>query len=673
MNVYCRILLLVSLAGLLIAFPKGDTDAAITDVSSVTIPGRQDTLDEGTHDSRKMLLFNVQTDSPTTITELSIWLEGVNLKSLGSTSPDGYQRSVNKVALYQSDSNATQFGLAFNGAEITNEHYVNPQDNEIHIFSQITWGVSSSLFLNLIAGNNYFLVVYEFDKPNSQAAGATESIAGERYWTRLDYFKTVGGTTTVANIGAGPQLYISGDVVGTTFEMETTKYDDRTVTGIPVDPVVIMPIRVTTSGTTATWTDFLIRGEGSGDDTRVSSIQIYEDTTGDGVYSPASAGPPSDTLVDTVNIPFFTDNGQVYHIFNTPVTIQPDSTKLFFFTYAFDPTAPDPTDNEFALSVVNFGGTFKILEPYDLSTLVTPTVTLLPLPPGIDVAIGDNNPPTQFINSTPTLTQRFDLMQVKLTAHGMDAEVTDMTFVYNFQSTAVPETMYSLELWLDANNAWSGFQDSSDVLLGTLNRDQIINSINDRYEFHFTEALKINMGSFANILLVGIFTDQATAAYGYTVYGDGVEGNFDFVRFFPAPAPLPSNYIIFQTTPPTSPTPTPTPPPVVTPQAPPVGDGGASSGSSAGSDTGLGEPGAIYGEGGGGCFVATASFGTMSTAEVAMLCALRDGYLSSADALNFTSCTTPWAQALQTGFVRRARPVRLSESISLRLRALQGE
>ena len=129
---------------------------------------------------------------------------------------------------------------------------------------------------------------------------------------------------------------------------------------------------------------------------------------------------------------------------------------------------------------------------------------------------------------------------------------------------------------------------------------------------------------------LAIFNDQANAAYSFTLYEDGLEGNFDYIRFYPTAAPLFSNWLIFYTTPPTSPTPTPTPTPTVTVALPPVVDGGNYNGSSEGTDIGVGAPGSLIdGEGGGGCFVATASFGSMATEAVEVLCAFRDTTLST--------------------------------------------
>ena len=625
----------VVVAGLLAAsllLPSRAAVAAVTSVSQVTMTGWTSTLDEGSGGTRRMLLVDIEADSATTLSEVSIWLEGTNLQSRGASEPDGYERGVKSVGFYRSDADGGIGSLAFNGALVFNDYYsaTNSADNKIYAFSNIRWGTDVQIFLNLDAGHNYFVVVYDFDAPNNQPEGATRTIAGERYNVRLDYVKTVDGATTVANI-MGPYLLIAGEVVGTTFEIDTSVYYTRDQLGIPVDPVVIAALKVTTAGTAATWNDLLIRAQGSGDDTRVARILIYEDTTGDNAFTPPSAGPPNDTLVATISSPFLADDGQAYHIFDTPITIAADTTKVFFFCYDFDPNAPDPTNNGFGFSVVNFGGDFKIVTPYDFTTLVTPTVHLLPLPPGVDVALGAQTPPTYAVNSTPLLTDRYPVMQVKITAHGINAAVSDMIFQWTTTSTARPETIYSLELWLDANNSGLGLVDATDMLLATLTHDEILASPNF-FHFRLEQALQIRDRSFANVLLVAIFTDQAKNAYGFALFGDGIRGNFDFVRFYPSPAPLYSGWLVFNTSPPVSPTPTPTPTPTATTPLPPVGDGGTGGVNSSGNDTGIGVPGSIYDGSGGGCFVATAAFGAMGRAEVEALCEMRDSSLASVQA-----------------------------------------
>jgi hypothetical protein len=623
---YCVVSLSVILA-------SGTALADVTSVTPATIPNRVATLAEGDSGTRSMLLFNVVCDAPTTISEISIFLEGANLDAQGPSIPDGYERGVRAVSLFNADSNGVTAGLAFTGAQVFNENYVNQPSNPIKQFNGIVWGQGTQIYLNLLPGNNYFLVVYDFSAPNSQPTGVTRNYAGERYWVRLESLKQINGTTSVTNL-MGPQIYITGTVVGTTFESLYTVYNDRTQTGLSVDPTVILAVKVTTTNTAATWNDFLLRSSGSGDDTRVATLEVYEDTTGEGLYSPTSLGPPEDALVTKVDIPFITNNGQVYHIFPTPIAIPAYTSKIFFFCYTFDPTAPHATNNGFKLSVVNFGGNFKILEPYIITELESSTLTLLPLPPGIDIAVGSVDPPITYVYNTPTLTERFPLMQVKLTAHGMDAQLTDVTFAYTVTSTGQATTLYALELWLDANNSGSGWVDASDILLSTITRDAILANP-AFFHFYLTQALRINDRSFANVLLVGIFTDKATAAYGFTLFGDGFDGNFDYVRFYPVIAPLYSNWLIFVTTPPVDPTPTPTPTVTVTNPLPPVNDGGTGSGGSAGNDTGVGIPGSIVdGTGGSGCFVATAAFGSANSTIVEALCAFRDSSLASGNALS---------------------------------------
>ena len=594
--------------------------AAVTSISSVTIPDHLATIDEGASGARKMLLVNISADSATTLSEVSIWLEGANLQSLGLSQPDGYERSINNVSFHFSNAQADVLALAFTGAQKFNDYYNNPDDNPIASYSNIVW--SEGTYLNLQSGNNYFIIMYSFDSPTNQPPASTTTIAGERYNVRLDYVKVLNGSTIIANI-MGPYISVSGDIVGTTFEIESSVYYSREQLGIPIDPVVIAAVKVTTTGTDAVWNDFLIRSEGSGDDTRVARIMIYEDTTGDGAFTPPSAGPPNDTLIDTIDLPFLSNNGQAYHLFTNVINIAQDTSKTFFFCYDFDPNAPDAVNNGFRFSFVNFGGTFRIITPYDFTTLVSPTVSLLPLPPGVDVAVGTQDPGTYSVNATPLLTERFPLFQLKLASHGMDSALSSITFQFTTTSTAVPTSIYALELYLDSNNTNLGTIDDSDILLATITHEQILASPNF-FHFQLGHSLLINENTFANILLGGIFTDQAQNAYGFALFGDGLAGNFDYVRFYPATAPLYSGWTVFNTTPPVSPTPTPTPTPTATTVAPGAGDGGAGNSSGSGNDTGVGIPGSIADDPGGGCFIATAAFGTMMAKDVVHLCSIRD-------------------------------------------------
>ncbi|MFA4986818.1 MAG: CFI-box-CTERM domain-containing protein [Candidatus Brocadiia bacterium] len=629
-NILRALLLLAAVVGALSLLPRGAA-AGITSISALDIPNRLDTLAEGTGGLRRMILFDIQSDSAVTVSELAVWLEGTNLKSLGNAAVDGYQRSLKSFDIRFSDPVATVGNLAFNGAILLNEYYSqNPENNRVYAYSQIVFGQTSQIFLNLSSGHNYFMITYNFDAPNSQPAGATRTLAGERYNVRLDYAKTTSGSMHIANL-MGPYVIVTGTILGTTIEVDTTIYFNRSQIGIPVDPVVIMALKLTAIGTSITWNDYLIRGEGTGDETRISRLFVYEDTNGDFALNVPGPGVPGDTLLDTVDVPFVQNDGQAYHIFPTPVTLAAGTARIFFFCYEFDSNAPDAVNNGFRLSVVNLGGYFRIMTPDDLSTLVSPTVNLFPLPPGINVAIGLQDPPIQYFYTSPILTERYVAMQIKLTALNMDAAIDQVTFFYTVTSTARSDTLFALELWMDANNAGLGSVDSSDVLLSTISRTEILASPS-KFVFNLTQALQVRSASFANIILVAVFTDQATAAYGFTLFGDGVKGNFDFVRFYPTPAPLYSNWMVFTTTPPLSPTPTPTPTPTVTVVDPGAGDNGNTNGGSGGNDTGVNIPGSLYQNPGSGCFVATASFGSMACFEVESLCAFRDGALATPQA-----------------------------------------
>lgn len=626
MSKMIRTIVLLVICVVAISMQSGTANAAITSVTQMDIPNHINTLDAGSGGQRKMLLFNISADSPTTLSKVSVWLEGANLESQGAAFPDGYKRGVKSIALYKSDATGALLSLAFGGALTNNTFYsADPSGNPIKAYSNYVWGEATIIFLNLLGGDNYYILVYDFDAPNFQPVGATRTIAGERYNIRLDYLQETGVTPFIANI-MGPYLIVTGTIVGSTFAVDKLKYFDRDQVGIPVDPVVIGALTVTASGMNATWNDLLIRAYGTGNDTRVARIFIYEDTTGEGVFTPPSIGPPNDTLVDTIDIPFTADNGQCYRIFPTSIVIPANTKKTFFFCYDFDPNAPDPTNNEFGFSVVNFGGSFGIITPFDLTTLVAPKVRLLPLPPGVQVTIGEETPDTGFVYDTPLLTQRWEMLQVKITAIGMDVLVSNLTFQWTQLSTGRQDTLFSLEVWMDANNSNRGFVDSTDVLLASLTRSQILASPNF-FRFSLVSALSIPMNTTAYVLLVAIFTDQAQNAYSFAMFGDGVAGNFTYVRFHPITAPLFSGYLVFVTSPPVSPTPTPTPTPTVTVPLPNQNDGG-SGGAIPNPDVGVGDPGSIYKGEGGGCFVASAAFGSMIEQDVQILCNLRDNSLA---------------------------------------------